>query len=241
MEIFADIPQATLYRGDCLDILPTLGPVDAVIIDPPYSSGARTAAEIRGRSGMQRGQRWKPKPLHNDRMTTTGFLWTMRHVASFCYDLLPDGGSFLSFIDWRQYPQLYAVLESVNFGIQTLVVWDKRDMGLGNGFRNQHELIIHASKGTPTIYDRGTANVLQCKRLQQSEDHAAEKPQALLEALLRVITKEGDTVLDPMMGSGTTGAAAVQLGRRFIGIEKQPPDFETAKRKISQHQTALAI
>lgn len=228
------IGDAKLYHGDCMEILPTLTKVDAVIADPPYSSGARTMAEVSGRGGMSRGALWKQDPLPNDRMTTTGFVWMMRHVAMDCEVLLPDGGSFLCFIDWRQYPQLYGALETCNLRVQTMVVWDKQDMALGNGFRNQHELLIHAAKGVPTVYDKSVPNVLRCKRISASEDHPTEKPTAIYDPLIRVVTEAGQTVLDPFMGSGTTGVACVSLNRSFIGIERELRYFDVACRRIEQ-------
>ncbi len=229
-----EIGPATLYLGDCLEILPTLGKVDAVVTDPPYSSGARTSADVVGRGGMSRGKRFAASPLTNDRMTVTGFTWMLRYVAAECYRLLPDGGSFLSFIDWRQYPTLYGVVESVNFRVQTMVVWDKRDMSMGNGFRNQHELIIHAAKGTPNIADRGTPNVLRFKRISVSDLHPTEKPVSLLSSLVGVVTAANKTVLDPFMGSGTTGAACLKTGRKFVGIEIEPKYFDIACRRIAE-------
>lgn len=222
----------TLYHGDCLNVLPELSGIDAVIMDPPYSSGARTSAAVVGRGGMSRGQRWAAKPLDNDRMTVTGFTWMLRQVASDCYTLLPEGGSLLSFIDWRQYPTLYGVVESVNFRVQAMVVWDKEDMALGNGFRNQHELIIHAAKGVPSIDDRGTPNVLRIKRVSSSDLHPTEKPVALLDLLIGVVTARGAHVLDPFMGSGTTGVACVRSGRKFTGIETDARYFDTSCRRI---------
>lgn len=145
------IGNSILYLGDCLEVLPSIGEVEAVITDPPYSSGARTSAAIRGRTGMSRGDNWKDDPLMNDRMTTTGFIWMMRNVVKDCEELLAEGGSFLSFIDWRQYPQLYGAIETCNLRIQNMVVWDKEVIGMGNGFRNQHELLIHAAKGVPNV------------------------------------------------------------------------------------------
>jgi site-specific DNA-methyltransferase (adenine-specific) len=228
------IGDCTLYLGDCLEILPALGKVDAVVTDPPYCSGARTSALVRGRGGMSRKAKWKSSPLANDQMTVTGFIWTMRAVALLADSLLPDGASFLSFVDWRQYPTLYAALESANYRVQTMVVWDKMDMGMGNGFRNQHELIIHAAKGTPIVYDRGVPNVLRCKRISSSDDHPTEKPTELLGMLLDVVSEPGSIVLDPFMGSGTTGVACAKLGRRFVGIEIDPGYFEIACRRIRE-------
>ena len=228
------IGDCTLYLGDCLEILPTLSGVDAVIADPPYSSGARTMTSIRGRGGMTRGEQWANDPLANDQMTSIGFIWLMRAVAGDCASLLPMGGSFLCFIDWRQYPQLYGAIETVNLRVQTMIVWDKVAFGMGNGFRNQHELLVHASRGVPTIHDRSVGNVISCKRISSSEDHPTEKPTEVYAQIIPVVTELGQTILDPFMGSGTTGVACVNLGRKFIGIEIEERYFSIACRRIEE-------
>lgn len=238
-----EIGDATLYPGDCLDVLPEIETAAAVIMDPPYCSGARTSAAMTGRSGMSRGAKWKTKPLPNDQMTVTGFTWLMRQVALESARILVDGGSLLSFIDWRQYPTLYAVVESANLRVQTMIVWDKIDMALGNGFRNQHELIIHAAKGTPNVHDRSVSNVVRRKRLAKSDIHPTQKPVDLISQLLRVVSEPGDLVVDPFMGSGTTGVACAALDRRFIGIESNPEYFRTACQRIKevQRQETMAV
>jgi site-specific DNA-methyltransferase (adenine-specific) len=224
----------TLHLGDCLEYMRTMPDksVDAVITDPPYSSGARTASEVRNRGGMSRGALWDAAPMPNDRMTSTGFTWMMREIGFEAVRILKDGGAFLSFIDWRQYPVLCGAMESTNLRIQTMVVWDKEVMALGNGFRNQHELIIHASNGVPNVYNRSVPNVLRVQRISASNLHPTEKPVALLVKLLEVVTDKGGLIFDPFMGSGTTGVAALQLGRNFIGCEIDPNYFEIAKKRI---------
>lgn len=228
------IGDCILYLGDSLTVLEDLDVAHTIIMDPPYSSGARTTAQLRGRGGMSRKEEWKESPLPNDRLSVNGFSWLMRQVGLEAARLLVDGGSLLSFIDWRQYPPLYGCIESCNFQIINLVVWDKEVFGMGNGFRNQHELILHASKGTPRIFDRSVPNVIGSKRIASSNLHPTEKPVALLEDLVKVCCDVGETVLDPFMGSGTTGVAAVKNGRSFIGIELDPVYFETACKRIRE-------
>lgn len=228
------IGDCTLYLGDCLDVMEVIDGADAVLTDPPYCSGARTASDVVARGGMSRGRRWKAQPIANDRMTVTGFTWLIRQVCRSAYGLLPEGGSFISFIDWRQYPTLYAVVESANYRVQGVVVWDKEDMALGNGFRNQHEFAIHAAKGVPTIFDKGTPNVLRVKRVSSSELHPTEKPIEIVRRLIPVVTRPAAVVLDPFMGSGTTGVACVNLGRKFTGIELEPKYFDIACKRIEE-------
>lgn len=226
-----------IYHGDCLDVLSDLSePVAAVVMDPPYASGARTEAEKRSSGSMLRGQRWNSKPIENDQMTTAGFVWLIRHVLQRVN--LIQGGSVLSFIDWRQWPNLLGAVESVNLRVQTMIVWDKESFGLGNGFRVQHELIMHACNGTPRIEDKGTPNVIRCPRENNSE-HPSPKPRDLMQRLMRVVSAPGDLVIDPFMGCGPTLEAASYLERRAIGIEVNERYCEIAAKRLSQEVLPL--
>ena len=224
----------TLYHGDCLDVLAELtGPFDAVVTDPPYASGSRTEASKSSSGAMLRAGRFHDRPLDLDQMTTTGFVWLLRAVGQWARAELVDGGSFLSFIDWRQWPNLVGALETSNLRVQGMVVWDKGHFGMGNGFRSQHELVCHASKGVPTVYNKGTGNVLRAPR-QEPVDHPSPKPVGVMERLIAVVAPEGGIVVDPFAGSGTTLVAAKTLGRRAIGVESDPRYVEVAARRLAQ-------
>jgi len=161
-------------------------------------------------------------------------------VCFACKPVLKDGGSVLSFIDWRQWPNLLGALESTNLRVNQMVVWDKLSYGLGNGFRAQHELILHASKGTPTITSRSIGNVLGYRR-DNNDDHPSPKPIGLMQNLIEVVTAPGDVVLDPFMGAGSTIRAAANLGRRAIGIELSEKYCEIAAKRLRQGVLDLAI
>lgn len=224
----------TIYHGDTLTILTDLeAECHAVITDPPYASGTRKEATRNSSGAMLRGERWAEKPIENDQMTTTGFVWFMRQICMAAMPLMLDGASFLSFIDWRQWPSLVGAVESTNLRVNKMIVWDKMSYGLGNGFRAQHELILHASKGTPCIADKGTGDVLRFRR-DANSDHPSPKPVGLMRQLIQVVTEPGDLIIDPCMGAGATLIAARQLGRRAIGIEIEAGHVDTAIRRLSQ-------
>ena len=228
----------TIYHGDCLDVMAELDSVDALVTDPPYASGTRHEAAKSSSGAMLRAGRFADRPIDLDQMTTTGFAWLMRAVAAGARRLLPDGGSMLSFIDWRQWPNLVGAIETTNLRVQGMIVWDKGHFGLGNGFRSQHELVCHASRGVPTINDKGCGNVLQFPR-QEPIDHPSPKPLGLMCRLVEVVTAPGATVLDPFMGSGTTLRAAKDMGRKAIGIEVDERYCEIAARRMGQEVLAL--
>lgn len=232
--------SCTIYHGDCLDVIPLMDEaVDAVIMDPPYASGARTEVSKPASGQMLRGQRFA-KPIENDQMTTAGFVWLMREVAQLIKPMLPEGASVLSFIDWRSWPNLVGALESVNLRVNDQVVWDKDQIGMGHVFRKQHELILAASKGVAKTSDRSIGTVIRAKR-SNSDDHPSPKPVGLIERLLRATTRPGETVLDPFMGAGATLVAAKLTGRQAIGIEIEERYCEVAAGRLSQEVLALGV
>jgi site-specific DNA-methyltransferase (adenine-specific) len=228
----------TIYHGDCLDVLDELTnqpfeTAQAFVMDPPYASGTRKEMGKSSSGAMLRGERFANRPIDLDQMTTQGFVWLMRSVAQIGNRMIEDGGSVLSFIDWRQWPNLVGALETCNYRVQSMVVWDKGSIGMGNGFRRQHELICHASRGVPNVYHRGIGDVLTFPR-EEPVDHPSPKPVPLMQRLLEVVSEPGRLIVDPFCGAGATLRAAKDLGRRAIGIELDEQHCETAAKRCAQ-------
>ena len=225
------IGNATLYNADCLEALEEITGMHAVITDPPFSSGARTDAGKSTRGAMLRGAKWQDDWFSHDNLATHGFLFLMRLVGLRLQQACtaPATGHF--FIDWRMFPNLYGALEASGWVVKNTVVWDKKHFGMGTNYRNQHEFVIYAEKGDVEFGSHSIGNVIQCPR-EDAINHPTEKPVALLEKLISAVTQEGQTVLDPFMGSGTTGVACMNLARRFVGIEIDPRHFDTACERI---------
>lgn len=247
--VFSGKSRWCCLEVDCLDALYEMVELmasakdlefDAIVCDPPYASGGRTEADKRARAGgMVRG-RWADEAIDGDLMTTTGFVWMIREVARACRPLLRDGGSWLSFIDWRQWPNLVGALESENYRVNQQVVWDKDQLGMGQGFRNQHELCCHASKGVPAIHDHSVPNVLRHARADD-QHHPSPKPIGLMEDLLRVVCPKGGVVLDPFAGGGTTGVAALRLGMRAVLLERDPRHTRTAAARLRAEENLSTL
>lgn len=202
------IGDATLYCGDCLEILPTLGRVDAVVTDPPYGIG----------HASNRGASWQGRQIANDCDVSVRDL-----VCDWCNDLdLP----YAVFGKWtRPKPPCRACL-----------IWDKGIAGSG-------DLSIPWKPNTEEIYINGAgwsghrgSSILTGPQMLTWEtagrSHPHEKPVWLLAELVRKAPK--GTILDPFMGSGTTGVAALQLGRKFIGIEIDESYFSIACKRIEE-------
>jgi len=244
----ADVPAVNVQRlvvpfidsilcGDAVEQMRSLpaGSVDAVITDPPYCSGgvseaSRTAAKGQGlRSENLSRFGW----FVGDNMGTAGLAFLLRSVAYEATRVLKATGSLLMFCDWRMAPTLIPAIESSGLRYQNLIVWDKKHMGLGQGFRHRQELIMHMTAGSPEYHDKGTANVLSCGRVSAADrEHQTQKPVDLMAQLIKVVSPPGGVVLDPFAGSGSTLVAAKVTGRHWIGIERDPGNCDIANRRI---------
>lgn len=236
MKPYYDEGGITIYHGDCLEVVSQLEAesVKAVVTDPPFSSGARTEAGKSMRGGMQRGAKWGDDWFSHDNMATHGFLFLMRLLGVELYRVVQRGGSGHFFIDWRMYPNLFGALESCNWIVKNVVVWDKRHFGMGTNYRNQHEFVIYAEKqGNSTFQNHSIGNVIAAKR-SDGEFHPTQKPVDLLQTMIEAVTVAGDVVLEPFMGSASTLVAAKLIGRRAIGIEVDERYCEIAARRLSQ-------
>ena len=121
--------------------------------------------------------------------------------------------------------------------IESLLVWDKQWIGPGGqkGLRPSYELVALFAMPEFHIPNRGLPDIQRFKwSSKKPHGHPAEKPEDLISWLIENSTKEGDTVLDLFMGSGTTGAAAISTGRKFIGIEQDEKWYNVAKQRIEE-------
>ncbi len=200
--------RVTLYLGDCREILPTLGRVDAVVTDPPYGIGLDTngrrfsggTPESVAKRGIGRDygvsirgddQDFDPAPFL---IGKEQIIWGWHNFP----DRLPRG---------------------------SCLIWIKRNDPAFGSFLSDAETAWF-SRGHGVYCFRDLSN----NAIARSRKHPTQKPVGLMEWCIR--RTKADTILDPFMGSGTTGVAAVQLGRRFIGIEIDPTYFKIACRRI---------
>jgi DNA modification methylase len=230
-----------IYHGDCLEIIPNLEGIDLVITDPPYSSGARQTNQLRARGAMTRGQKFSGEWFGTDNLSTAGFMFFFRGVVLAVYDRMNTGSHFYSFIDWRNYPILANVVESGGIRISNMVVWDKEIFGMGQNFRNQHELVIFGSKGKPRKCSaHNIPNVIRSKRVR-SDEHPTEKPVDILRMFVEMSTEQGEIVLDCFLGSGSTAVACEKTGRRWVGIDISEKYCESAAKRIERERAQLTF
>lgn len=195
------IGGATLYLGDCLDILPTLGKVDAVVTDPPYGIGKDGQRRSTGGHGGRKGYEFmgwdksRPSQTAFDLIREISFeqiIWGGNYFA----DYLPASGKWL--------------------------VWDKgQRINQSDG-----ELAYTSLPGALRIFTKNRVALLV-----EGAQHPTQKPIEIMQWSILQLTS-AKTILDPFMGSGTTGVACANLGRQFIGIEIEPKYFDIACKRI---------
>jgi len=231
------IGDATLYHGDCLEILDTLDGVDAVITDPPYSSGGMFRADRMLKPAakyVNSDSQGFQQDFSGDNRDQRAFtVWAMILFGKM-YRSSKAGSSICVFTDWRQLPAMTDALQGGGWIWRNIVTWWKPGIRMQRGrFSSSSEYILYGSHGQPSEGEKSPQNVLQFAPVNgDAKEHIAEKPIGLLETLVS-ITPPGAIILDPFMGSGTTGVACAHLGRKFVGIEIDRAYFETARTRIS--------
>jgi site-specific DNA-methyltransferase (adenine-specific) len=197
-----------LILGDCREVLPTLGKVDAVVTDPPYGIGFERGA---GGNGAQPKERRRDygKVIGDDQPFNPAewlrwpcILWGANHYSA----RLPHG----RWLAWNKLGQLQP--------------WDNF---------SDVEFAWQNTRAADRIFSLLWKGLCQGEKLNGGvRGHPTQKPVALMTWCLEQLPDGCETILDPFMGSGTTGVAAVKLGRKFIGIELEPKYFDTACKRI---------
>lgn len=239
-----------VFRGDCLDFLPTLGEgsVDMIWTDPPYGHGNNSGedlASVRERAlgvGDYVAER-DDRPIANDGIEANEIFrqclpeWRRVLVPGGCVCCCCGGGGGPDpqFARWSLW--MDEVLE-----FKQMVVLDKGPMGMGWHFRRSWECVLVAMKPGAKCkwYDETNRveNIIRPgqygirKIIPSKDQHPTQKSVELSMHFIGLHTQPGDTVLDPFMGSGGTGVAAVRMGRNFIGCEIDPHWYDVAKRRI---------
>ncbi len=235
----------TLHHGDALPVLRHLpaASVDAVVTDPPYCSGAQTmSGRMRptGEKYMNTGVKRVLPDFEGDFRDQRGFLaWASQWLAE-CHRVTAPGGHLLAFIDWRMLPTMTDAVQVAGWVWQGIVVWDKTNgcrPQLGR-FRSQAEYVVWGSRGPidTKAHPVVLPGVMPVHPARGGKHHQVGKPEPLMEQLLRIVPP-GGTVLDPFMGSATTGVAALRAGLRFVGVEMSDGYFDVAQTRMREAAT----
>lgn len=212
-----------LYHGDCIQVMQTIEAksIDMIVTDPPYGINFQSKWSKKGPRHRKLSQ---DEDINSD--------W-LAHSSR----LLADNGGLLCFCSWTNAHEWRERIESAGLKIISQVIWDREHHGMGDlfgAFAPQHDVIWYAVKGRRLLTNGRPKSVLRHKRPSPSEDygHPTCKPVDLMTQLC--LHTGAGTVLDPFMGSGSTGVACAIVGRSFVGIELDATYFATAKERINQ-------
>ena len=210
-----------IFNGDCREVIPTLEQkIDAVVSDPPY--GIEDLVVGYGRSQLA-AVGLHHLNIHNDK--NLDVVVEALNLIKAKYNTI----WLALFYSCRISPVFFQATDMLDYFGE--IVWDKKAMGLGSQIRYQHENVGVFKIGNPSDL-ASCSSVLTYMPLkgEQKTVHPHEKPNQVMHNLCSVVP--GQMILDPFMGTGSTGAAAVQLKRGFVGIELDPRYFDLARTKI---------
>ena len=250
----------TIYEGDCIKIIKEKideKSVNLVFADPPYNlSGNSLKWE-----GNKTGGDWFMVNEEWDKMTAPEYIQFTSKWITACKKVLKDNGSIYISCTYHNIAEVIIALKELNFKINNVIVWQKTN-AMPNMtkrlFTHSTEFIVWAVKGknwifnyeelkiiNPNMQKNGSPKQMRdvwimplvqgMERLHGTDGralHPTQKPEEMLKRIIIASSNKGDIVLDPFLGSGTTAVVAKQLGRKWIGIEKNKEYISAAQKRI---------
>lgn len=233
-----------IHQGDCLKVLGQLPDesINAVVTDPPYSSGGQTSSSrsaMPSKKYVQSGTKIQRPDFFGDNKDQWGYLYWCSLWLGECFRAAKEGSPVCVFTDWRQLSITTHALQAGGWIFRGIVPWNKTEAVrpvLGR-FRNQAEYVVWGSKGDmPTNRKvKVLPGAYTFPVRQDDKFHLTGKPTELMEAIVK-IAEPSSVILDPFMGSGTTGVAAIKQGFSFIGIEQSKVYFNIAQERLEKAQ-----
>ena len=216
--------EINLLNGDCFELLQDIPDesIDMVLTDPPYGMN------------FQSGHR---KNKYEKIMGDSNLDWLDDFVNEIYRVSKPNTAHYV-FCSFHHIDKFKQAIEK-KFKVKNILTWVKNNTSMGDlkgDFAPKTEFIIFFHKGRRLINGKRDPNVLEFKKTR-NELHPTQKPVDMTEYLIGKFSDEGDVILDPFMGSGTTGVACLNTNRSFIGIELDDDYFNIAKERIENHET----
>lgn len=225
--------ESILWNGDCLELMKNIpdNSVDLIVTDPPYNiSRKNNFHTLKGRHGMDYGE-W------DKNFDVTG--WINLAVSK-----LKSGGSIVCFNSFENIGQIASEYRNNNIAVKCLLRWEKTNpfpRNVNRLFVNNIEVALWGVKGKGWVFNKPKDIPYHTGKFispivmgKEKTKHPTQKPEKIISEIIGILSNENDLILDPFMGSGTTGVACKHLNRKFIGIELDKEYFEIAKDRIKK-------
>ena len=210
--------RGVLLQGDSVSLLKGLRvqSMDLILTDPPYGDNAGYGREN--------------KTIANNTTEKINY-----DIAEDLLRISKDDRSVYIFTNWKFENKIREYYKKLGFNERMLICIVKNNFGMGHGFRNQHEFCIVLEKGKAKYNLNNFSNVIKMEHIQHNKDtHPHQKGETIIERMILHSSNAGDIVLDPFLGSGSTGVLCERHGRYWVGIELDEKYCELGKNKIQQ-------
>ena len=221
-----------LYKGDCLELMRGVGTesIDLIVTDPPYK--IITGGDSNGKNSI------RPKGILSGNRELMKFIPKFSEWLPECYRVLKNGTHAYFMVNSTNLMEMLVEVEKTGFKIHNILIWKKNNCTPSQFYMKNCEYIIFCRKGKAKYINNmgGSKTVHDINNIKGNKVHPTEKPAELMSIYVENSSNVKDLVLDPFMGSGSTGVACVNTFRNFIGIEMDENYFEIAEKRIEEAQ-----
>jgi site-specific DNA-methyltransferase (adenine-specific) len=229
-----DRPTFLLSNLDAVDWMRSIptGTIDLLVTDPPYESLEKHRAigtTTRLKQSKASSNEWFAI-FPNDRFP---------ELFAEAFRILKRNAHFYLYCDPETMFVAKPLAEQAGFRFWKPIIWDKQRIGMGYHYRARYECILFFEKGKRKLNDLGVADILEAPRIVGG--YPAEKPPEVTEILVRQSTEPGELVVDPFMGSGSTGVAAVRNGRSFYGNDLCAEAVDITRARLVDHADPVTV
>lgn len=253
-DVLSGTARWAMLRGNSLELLRSLpdASVDAIITDPPYSSGGFTRGDRTADTShkyVMSGQELEWPEFQGDTRDQHAFrYWEALWLAE-CLRIAKPGAPVAVFTDWRQLAATTDAIQAGGWVLRGIVVWDKTEAArpTEGRFASQCEFVVWGSNGPMSLerdmgdgVRRTLPGVIRANVDRQDKHHMTGKPTIVMQSLVRICS-QGGVVVDPFGGSGTTGVGALLEGRRFIGIEITDEYSKIARERLEAAASSVSL
>lgn len=225
-----------LYNGDSLELLKQIpdNSVDLVVTDPPYRTISGGQDKVTNK--------WMGSILEkNDGKIFAENDVNHREWLKLCWQKLKNDSHIYIMTNLLNLFELKSIAEEIGFQLHNLLIWEKNNSVLNRWYMKNCEYTLFMRKGEAKVINDLGSKTVEMYPNPTDKRHPTEKPVALMERYIGNSSNAKDIVLDPFMGSGTTGVASINLGRRFIGMELDKQYFDIACERIKNETKQMTL